>query len=51
MDFKAVQLHGSESVEFCKELSALNLGIEIFKVFSIKDEFDFSGTRQLTNLL
>lgn len=40
--FKAVQLHGSESVTFCKELQALDLGIEVFKVFSIKDQFDFS---------
>ncbi|WP_299438020.1 phosphoribosylanthranilate isomerase [uncultured Aquimarina sp.] len=55
-DFKAVQLHGNESAEFCKELTntinrpdrfskPVRSGrnqIEIFKVFSIKDEFDFS---------
>ncbi len=40
--FKAVQLHGSESVAYCQELNSHNLGIELFKVFSIKDEFDFS---------
>lgn len=40
--FKAVQLHGSESVEYCQELNSHDLDIELFKVFSIKDEFDFS---------
>ena len=40
--FKAVQLHGSESVEYCQELNSYDLDIELFKVFSIKDEFDFS---------
>ncbi|MCB0398205.1 MAG: phosphoribosylanthranilate isomerase [Winogradskyella sp.] len=54
----AIQLHGNESPEYCKELkecchaeldSAYHLEIpacagmtEIIKVFSIKDEFDFS---------
>jgi len=36
----AVQLHGSESPELCKELQSKDL--EIIKVFSIKDDFDFS---------
>ncbi|NJB81558.1 phosphoribosylanthranilate isomerase [Wenyingzhuangia aestuarii] len=40
--FKAVQLHGSESVAYCQELISHDLDIELFKVFSIKDEFDFS---------
>jgi len=34
-----VQLHGNESVEFCQKLK--QIPIEIIKVFSIKDEFDF----------
>ncbi len=39
---KAIQLHGEESSEFCKELkSALNKEIEIIKVFSIKESFNF----------
>ena len=38
-DLQAVQLHGEESPEFCKSLSGFN--IEIIKVFSIKNEFDF----------
>lgn len=44
--FKAVQLHGSESVAYCQELNSHDLDIELFKVFSIKDDFEFS---RLTN--
>ena len=33
-----VQLHGDESPEFCQAFS----GVEIWKVFSIKDSFDFN---------
>jgi len=33
-----VQLHGDESPEFCQALS----GVEIWKVFSIKDTFNFN---------
>ncbi len=54
-DFKAIQLHGNESAEFCKELKNkfeirgpdlqgfknLEGLIKIWKVFSIKDKFDF----------
>jgi|TARA_B100000768_G_scaffold112526_1_gene104217 phosphoribosylanthranilate isomerase len=38
-DLQAVQLHGEETPEFCKSLQALN--IEVIKVFSIKNEFNF----------
>jgi len=46
-DLQAVQLHGTESPEFCDalrrpELVSGSQPIEIIKVFSIKDEFDFS---------
>ena len=34
-----VQLHGSESPEFCKNLKAL--GIKIIKAFNIHNDFDF----------
>ena len=37
---KAVQLHGTESPEYCQELKTD--AIEIIKVFSIKDQFDFN---------
>ena len=36
----AVQLHGKESSEYCSNLRYAEL--EIIKVFSIKDDFDFS---------
>ena len=59
---EAVQLHGNESPEYCKELKSyhlersrsnnshevistpLNHQIEIFKAFSVDDDFDFSKT-------
>lgn len=41
-DLQAVQLHGKESVDYCIELNKkLPKGIEIIKVFSILDTFDF----------
>lgn len=41
-DLQAIQLHGSESIEFCKNLKkTLSKEIEIIKVFSILDTFDF----------
>ncbi|MGE6353698.1 phosphoribosylanthranilate isomerase [Flavobacterium sp. NPDC079362] len=41
-NLQAVQLHGTESVEFCQELkNKINKRIEIIKVFSIGDDFDF----------
>lgn len=41
-DLQAIQLHGKETVEYCKELQKqLPKGIEIIKVFSILDTFDF----------
>ncbi|WP_158975826.1 phosphoribosylanthranilate isomerase [Cellulophaga sp. L1A9] len=41
-DLLAVQLHGHESPDFCKALKEEIKTIEIIKVFSIKDEFDFT---------
>ncbi len=38
--FKIVQLHGAESPEQCAELQ--QNGFEVWKVFGIKDDFDFS---------
>lgn len=38
-----VQLHGSESPEYCKNLKSQ--GVEIIKVFSIKDQFDFDNLK------
>ena len=48
----AIQLHGNESPEYCNQLrqskwvtsTPLSDPIEIFKVFSVDDDFDFSKT-------
>ncbi|MFV5697467.1 phosphoribosylanthranilate isomerase [Flavobacterium sp. ZT3R17] len=41
-DLQAVQLHGQESVEFCLDLkNKMDNSIEIIKVFSVDDSFDF----------
>lgn len=39
-----VQLHGNETLEFCRKLKTLN--IKIIKAFSINDEFDFEILKQ-----
>jgi phosphoribosylanthranilate isomerase len=39
-DLEVVQLHGTESPEYCHELKTDT--IEIIKAFSVKDQFDFS---------
>ena len=42
-NLQAVQLHGHESVEFCSELKTkFGTSIEIIKVFSADENFDFS---------
>lgn len=38
----AVQLHGDESPEFCRALKKKSKNIQLIKVFSVLDEFDFS---------
>ncbi len=40
-DLKAIQLHGAESPQFCKEL--LNSEVEIIKVFSVGEKFNFDA--------
>ncbi len=37
---KAVQLHGNESVDFCKEIK--QTGVEVIKAFGVYSDFDFS---------
>ncbi len=39
-DLQLIQLHGSESPNFCKDIR--KQGVAVIKVFSIKDRFDFS---------
>ena len=42
-DLQAIQLHGHESAEFCLELkNKLETSIEIIKVFSADENFDFN---------
>ncbi|MFD0798115.1 phosphoribosylanthranilate isomerase [Maribacter chungangensis] len=50
-----VQLHGNESPDYCLKLRPVRFSkphrsIEIIKVFSIKDEFDFSLLRPFENV-
>ena len=46
----AVQLHGDETVAYIQELkSHLKPSIEIFKVFGIKDDFDFEVLESYKN--
>lgn len=51
-NLQAIQLHGNESAEYCNELkhyyqdkNKFNNGIEIIKVFSIKNEFNFDALK------
>ncbi len=39
-----VQLHGNESVTYCKNVK--KLGVEVIKVFSIADKFDFTTIKE-----
>ena len=42
--FKAIQLHGKESAEYCKKLKlelSQNNSVELIKVFSVKESFNF----------
>ncbi|PWH81777.1 tryptophan synthase subunit beta [Algibacter marinivivus] len=55
-NLQAVQLHGKESPEYCDdlknrhaELVSASHNLEIIKVFSIKDEFDFSILKPYEN--
>nr|WP_294926451.1 phosphoribosylanthranilate isomerase [uncultured Flavobacterium sp.] len=49
-DLQAVQLHGKESVEFCQNLkNNIDDNIEIIKVFSVGDNFDFDVLKPFEN--
>lgn len=55
--FQAIQLHGGETAEFCSELREEILKkeapseIEIIKVFSVKDDFNFSRLAEYEGLV
>ena len=40
--FDAVQLHGSETAEYCKKLRAASPDLEIIKAFSVGEDFSFN---------
>ncbi len=54
-NFKAIQLHGNETAAYCKQLKKSLLSakaikanefVEVFKVFGIKDTFDFDVLKE-----
>ena len=47
-DIDLIQLHGNESPEFCKNLK--DSKIEIIKVFSVDDDFDFDELEPFENV-
>ena len=50
-DLQAVQLHGDESIAFCENLKKnVPKGIEVIKVFSILDTFDFAALKPFENV-
>ena len=50
-NLQAVQLHGQESVEFCRELKTkFGTSIEIIKVFSADENFDFNILKPFENV-
>ena len=50
-DLQAVQLHGHESVAFCQDLKKkMDSSVEIIKVFSVDDDFDFEVLKPFENV-
>ncbi|WP_413997786.1 phosphoribosylanthranilate isomerase [Flavobacterium sp. W1B] len=50
-DLQAIQLHGQESVEFCQNLrDKIGAEIELIKVFSVADDFDFDVLKPFENV-
>jgi phosphoribosylanthranilate isomerase len=47
-NLQVIQLHGNESVEFCRNLKREN--IKIIKVFSIQEHFNFSELKPFENV-
>lgn len=43
LKLKAVQLHGSESIEYCEALKSSFPALEVIKAFGIDEDFDFSS--------
>lgn len=47
-NLNCIQLHGKESVEFCEKIK--EIPIEIIKVFSLKDNFDFTVLKEFESV-
>jgi len=48
---KAVQLHGSETPEYCAELKATFNNLEVIKAFGVDEDFDFSTLDAYQNVV
>ncbi len=46
---KAVQLHGSEGVEYCNDLRTAFNGLEVIKAFGVDEDFDFTLVEPYAN--
>ncbi|WP_431294862.1 phosphoribosylanthranilate isomerase [Pedobacter sp. P26] len=51
LKLKAVQLHGSESPEYCAALKTAFGSLEVIKAFGIDEDFDFSGLEAYLNVV
>lgn len=51
LKLKAVQLHGSESTEYCEALKSSFPALEVIKAFGIDEDFDFSGLEAYLNVV
>ena len=49
--FRIFQLHGAESPAFCRLLKLEMKNIEIWKAFSVGDDFDFSQTEKYADVV
>jgi len=51
LKLKAVQLHGSESPEYCETLKLSFTALEVIKAFGIDEDFDFSALKPYLNVV
>ncbi|MDQ0966942.1 phosphoribosylanthranilate isomerase [Flavobacterium sp. W4I14] len=51
LKLKTVQLHGSESTEYCAALKSSFPALEVIKAFGIDEDFDFSGLGAYLNVV
>lgn len=46
---QAIQLHGQETPEYCQQIKEID--VEVFKVFSIKNDFDFNQLKPFESVV